>query len=48
MIRYDINKEWQVQVNANNLANKKYVSACDYWCYYGDGRTVTAKLSYHW
>lgn len=48
MIRYDINKEWQVQVNANNLADKKYVSACDYWCYYGDGRTVTARLNYRW
>ncbi|VEJ54385.1 TonB-dependent siderophore receptor [Pragia fontium] len=48
MIRYDVNKQWSVQVNANNLADKKYVSACDYWCYYGDGRTVTAKVNYRW
>ncbi|MDR0806470.1 MAG: TonB-dependent siderophore receptor [Enterobacteriaceae bacterium] len=48
MIRYDINKQWALQVNANNLADKKYVSACDYWCYYGDGRTVTAKVNYRW
>lgn len=48
MVRYDINKQLQLQVNANNIANKKYVSACDYWCYYGDGRTVTAKINYRW
>lgn len=48
MARYDINKQWQVQVNANNLEDKKYVSACDYWCYFGDGRTVTAKVNYRW
>ena len=48
MVRYNINKQWQVQVNANNLTNKKYVSACDYWCYFGDGRTVTANVKYQW
>jgi iron complex outermembrane receptor protein len=48
MVRYDVNKQWQVQVNANNIVDKKYVSACDYWCYYGDGRTVTAKVNYRW
>lgn len=48
MIRYDINKQLQLQVNANNIADKKYVSACDYWCYYGDGRTVSARINYRW
>lgn len=43
MVRYDISKEWQVQVNASNLTDTNYVSGCNYWCYYGEGRTVTAK-----
>lgn len=48
MVRYDINKQWQVQVNARNLADKNYVSGCNYWCYYGEGRTVTANMNYSW
>ncbi len=48
MVSYDINKSWQVQVNASNLTDKTYVSACDYWCYYGEGRNVNAKVSYRW
>ncbi|AWH87936.1 TonB-dependent siderophore receptor [Limnobaculum parvum] len=48
MVRYDINKEWQVQVNASNLTDTNYVSGCNYWCYYGEGRKVTANINYHW
>lgn len=48
MARYQLNSQWQLQFNVNNIMNKKYVSACDYWCYYGEGRTLTAKLQYLW
>ncbi|KAF1051867.1 MAG: Ferrichrome outer membrane transporter/phage receptor [Stenotrophomonas maltophilia] len=38
-----------VAVNATNLFNKDYISACDgYYCYYGDQRKVVASLSYKW
>ncbi|QIW15625.1 ferrioxamine B receptor [Pasteurellaceae bacterium RH1A] len=47
MAKYDINQNWAVQVNASNLANKKYVSACDAsYCYRGEGRRVTGNLTY--
>lgn len=44
--QYQFNKNWLVRVNATNLADKKYVSACNWWCYYGEGRKVTANVSY--
>lgn len=47
MAKYDLTKNWTAQVNVANLANKKFVSACDAtWCYYGQGRKVTANLTY--
>ncbi|SUT87333.1 ferrioxamine B receptor precursor [Actinobacillus ureae] len=47
MAKYDFNKHWVAQVNVSNLSNKKYISACDtYWCYMGEGRKVTANLTY--
>lgn len=47
MAKYDLTKNWVAQVNVANLANKKFVSACDAtWCYYGQGRKVTANLTY--
>jgi len=41
---------WQFAVNAQNLADKEYVSTCDsqWWCYYGYPRTVTASVRYQW
>ncbi|RBP62473.1 TonB-dependent siderophore receptor [Brenneria salicis] len=48
MIAYDFTKNWRLQVNATNLTNKEYVSACDFWCYYGEGRNVSANISYRW
>lgn len=41
---------WRLQLNASNLADKEYVSACNsvYWCYYGYPRTVTATARYQW
>lgn len=43
-------KGWSLAVNATNLADKKYVSACASatQCFYGTGRTVLGKLAYRW
>ncbi len=48
MARYEINSEWSLQLNARNLTDKKYVSGCDFYCYYGAGRTVDMQLRYQW
>lgn len=48
MARYDFNKNWRLQVNASNLTDRGYVSACNYWCYYGEERNLSANLSYRW
>ncbi|MGR6659675.1 TonB-dependent siderophore receptor [Avibacterium paragallinarum] len=47
MAKYDFAQNWSIQANISNLANKKYVSACDaYWCYMGEGRKITANVTY--
>ena len=33
-------------LNANNLTDKEYVTACDYYCWYGNRRNVIASVSY--
>jgi iron complex outermembrane receptor protein len=40
----------ELKVNVNNLLDEKYVSSCtSVWdCYYGEGRTLTADVSYRW
>ena len=56
MISYDLAKSplqikgVKVQANIENLDNKLYVSRCvGVWeCFYGQGRTVTANLTYDW
>ena len=48
MAQYTFAKDWQVQLNARNLTDKDYVSACSFYCYYGAGRSVEASLSYKW
>lgn len=48
MARYQINPEWALQLNARNLTNKNYVASCDFYCYYGGGRTVDLQLQYQW
>jgi iron complex outermembrane receptor protein len=41
---------WRFQVNAQNIADRVYVSSCSdaNSCFYGDRRRVTASLSYRW
>lgn len=55
MVSYDFGKKnpqmegVRLQVNATNLLNERYVAGCysvSTGCFYGAGRTVTAKLSY--
>ncbi|MGP1717228.1 MAG: TonB-dependent siderophore receptor [Methylophilus sp.] len=48
MASYPVSQHWSLQVNATNLFNKEYLSACDFYCYYGTSRTVDAQLSYLW
>lgn len=48
MARYEMNREWSLQLNARNLTDKTYVSGCDFYCYYGGGRTVDLQLRYQW
>lgn len=48
MVRYDINRQWALQLNARNLTDKTYLSGCDFYCYYGGGRTVDLQLQYQW
>ncbi|NWN81466.1 MAG: TonB-dependent siderophore receptor [Halomonas sp.] len=46
MARYDFAGSWRAQVNVNNMTDKEYVASCDYWCYYGESRSVIGSLSY--
>ncbi len=48
MAQYALTPEWQAQVNVTNIADREYVASCDYWCYYGEGRSVVGSLSYRW
>lgn len=39
----------ETSVNVANLTDEVYLSTCGWFgCYYGEGRTVTAKVSYTW
>jgi len=48
MASYPLSSHWNLQINASNLLNKEYLSACDFYCYWGTSRTVDAQLSYYW
>lgn len=48
MARYDFDRNWRAQVNVNNVTDKEYVASCDYYCYYGESRSVIGSLSYRW
>lgn len=48
MASYDINDSWTAQLNVNNLTDEKYVSGCDFYCYYGASRSVIGSLKYNW
>lgn len=48
MARYDFDRHWTAQVNVNNITDEEYVASCDFWCYYGESRSVIGSLSYRW
>ncbi len=53
MLRYDFAGSLDglnLSVNARNLADKRYVATCTAvsGCYYGTGRTVSARLAFSW
>ncbi|WP_244642138.1 TonB-dependent siderophore receptor [Chelatococcus reniformis] len=40
---------FKASLNVNNIADERYVATCGFFgCFYGDGRTVTARLTYRW
>ncbi|MNN70909.1 Ferrichrome-iron receptor precursor [compost metagenome] len=55
MLSYDLEKSplrvkgVKVKLNLENIEDKKYVAACNSTldCYYGEGRTVTADMTYN-
>ncbi|MGP9768165.1 TonB-dependent siderophore receptor [Halomonas sp. AOP13-D3-9] len=48
MVGYEFADGWQAQVNVNNLTDKEYVASCEYWCYYGESRSVIGSVKYSW
>ncbi len=48
MVGYEFADGWQAQLNINNLTDKEYVASCEYWCYYGESRSVIGSLRYRW
>ncbi len=47
-VTYDITSQWQAQLNVNNILDEEFISACDYWCYYGQSRSVMLNANYRW
>lgn len=45
---YAVTSQWQAQLNINNIFDKEYISGCDYYCYYGQSRSVTLNAKYLW
>lgn len=54
MLGYDLSKVgltgWSASINAANLFNKTYISACPFLnsCYYGGPRTVVGSIRFNW
>lgn len=48
MVGYEFSDGWQAQVNVNNLTDKEYVASCEYWCYYGESRSIIGSVNYRW
>ncbi|MGP8306096.1 TonB-dependent siderophore receptor [Vibrio sp. YIC-376] len=47
-VTYDITSQWQAQLNVNNILDKEFISGCDYYCYYGQSRSVMLNANYRW
>ncbi|WP_410678755.1 TonB-dependent siderophore receptor [Avibacterium paragallinarum] len=46
MARYPFTPSWFVQLNVENVGNRRYLAGCDYYCYYGAERNINASVSY--
>ncbi|RZN53051.1 TonB-dependent receptor [Avibacterium paragallinarum] len=46
MARYQFTPNWFVQLNVENVGNRRYLAGCDYYCYYGAERNINASVSY--
>ncbi|WP_422630820.1 TonB-dependent receptor domain-containing protein [Pseudomonas mucidolens] len=48
MASYQIDKNWDVSLNANNVTNKKY-TYCEFAiCRYGDERELVTSVNFRW
>lgn len=47
-VSYHIDENWTLQLNLNNILDKTFVSGCDYYCYYGESRSIALALTYGW
>lgn len=46
---YAFTEDAELSVNVSNLTDEAYVANCgSFGCYYGDGRTVQARMTYKW
>ncbi|WP_106477770.1 TonB-dependent siderophore receptor [Phytohalomonas tamaricis] len=48
MARYQLDENWQLQLNVDNLTDREYVASCNYYCYYGQRRSILTTVSYNW
>ena len=48
MAQYQFMENWVAQLNVNNVADREYVASCEFYCYYGEERSVVGTLSYRW
>lgn len=39
---------WQLALNVNNVADRKYVASCTYDCFYGERRKIIGTVGYRW
>ncbi|MFQ1047381.1 hypothetical protein [Avibacterium paragallinarum] len=46
MARYPFTPSWFVQLNVENVGNRRYLAGCDYYCYCGAERNINASVSY--
>lgn len=46
MASYQFTPNWSTQINVDNLTDKRYISGCNNYCFYGAGRNINAQISY--
>lgn len=46
LARYRFAKNWETQLNIDNVSNRKYIAACDNYCYYGQSRSIVGSIGF--